>query len=232
MKCRALVTDIDGTLTVSRNTYELSLEALSALRALRNAGVKVAIATANGLDYALSISRYIGVSSVIAENGCMVNIDGTTYELCREVRREEVVKIALSTGLVRESEQNRCRKYDLAFQPLADPETAIRALRAAFGDEFSVTYSGYAIHVRPRGVDKGTGLRFLCDKWEIPCELVAVVGDSEVDVPMLRLGWGIAVGNADEEAKKAARITVEAPSGLGFAEAVELLLSGVACSET
>ncbi len=231
MKCKALVTDIDGTLTVSRDTYELSLEALSALRVLRNAGVRVAIATANGLDYAMSISRYIGVSSVIAENGCIVHVDGATYELCREIRRDEVIKTALSTGLVRESEQNRCRKYDLAFQPLVNAEVAVKALRSALGDEFSVTYSGYAIHVRPKGFDKGTGLRFLCNKWRISCELVAVVGDSEVDAPMLRLGWGIAVGNADEEAKMAARITVEGPSGLGFAEAVELVLSGMACSD-
>jgi len=31
MKCRALVADIDGTLTLSRDTYELSLEALRLL---------------------------------------------------------------------------------------------------------------------------------------------------------------------------------------------------------
>ncbi len=231
MKCRALVADIDGTLTVSRRTYDLSLEALAALRALRDLGIKLAIATANGLDYALSIARYIGVNSVIAENGCMVYMEGNTYELCREIPRNDVIKAVLSTGLVRESEQNRCRKYDLAFYPLADPKAAVDAIRSALGDQYEVAYSGYAIHVRPRGFDKSTGLRFLCDRWGIPCELVAVVGDSEVDVPMLRLGWGIAVGNADDEAKKAARITVEAPSGLGFAEAVDLVISGIACSD-
>jgi len=60
MKCRALVADIDGTLTLSRDTYELSLEALTALRRIRHLGVRVALATANGLDYALSIARYLG----------------------------------------------------------------------------------------------------------------------------------------------------------------------------
>jgi hypothetical protein len=48
---------------------------------------------------------------------------------------------------------------------------------------------------------------------------------------MLRLGWGIAVGNADEEAKRAARLAVEGPSGLGFAEAVDIIIDGVACSD-
>jgi hypothetical protein len=231
MKCKALVADIDGTLTLSRDTYELSLEALAALRRIRHLGVRVALATANGLDYALSIARYLGVNAVIAENGCMVSLEGKVHELCQAFPRQEVVEAVLSTGLARESEQNRCRKYDLAFYPTAEPDATLSAVRSRLGGSYRVEYSGYAIHVRPRGVDKGTGLAFLCKAWELPCGLVAVVGDSEVDVPMLRLGWGIAVGNADEEAKRAARLTVEGPSGLGFAEAVDIIIDGVACSD-
>ncbi|MEZ0248793.1 MAG: phosphoglycolate phosphatase [Thermoproteus sp.] len=231
MRCKALVADIDGTLTASRNTYELSLEALAALRIIKSRGVKVALATANGLDYALSIARYLGVGSVIAENGCIIHLEGNTYELCSGDIRHEVVPAALSTGLVRESEQNRCRKYDMAFYPLVEPDLALAALRSKLGGRYHVEYSGYAIHIRPKGVDKGTGLSFLCKAWGVPCSLVAVVGDSEVDAPMLAAGWGIAVGNADDAAKKAARLTVESPSGLGFAEAVDVILEGIACSD-
>lgn len=228
MRCKALVADIDGTLTIDRSTYELSLEAVAALRRARDSGLKVALATANGLDYALSISRYLGVGSVIAENGCIVYVDGEVVELCTGDARD-IVKRALATGLVKESEQNRCRKYDMAFYPLAEPVKALKALREALGDEYDVEYSGYAIHVRPKGFNKGTGLRYLCKAWGIPCGLVAVVGDSEVDVPMLELGWGIAVGNADDVAKRAAKLTVEDPSGFGFAYAVDLIIKGLAC---
>jgi hydroxymethylpyrimidine pyrophosphatase-like HAD family hydrolase len=59
---------------------------------------------------------------------------------------------------------------------------------------------------------------------------VATVGDSDVDVGMLSVAWGIAVGNATESAKKAARVVVEGPSGVGFRDAVELILSGGACT--
>jgi len=59
---------------------------------------------------------------------------------------------------------------------------------------------------------------------------VAAVGDSDVDVGMLEVGWGIAVGNATPAAKRAARYVAEGPSGLGFKEAVELILSGEACT--
>ncbi|MFB6490032.1 MAG: HAD hydrolase family protein [Thermoproteus sp. AZ2] len=228
MRCRALVADIDGTLTIDRSTYELSLEAVAALRRARDSGLRAALATANGLDYALSISRYLGVGSVIAENGCIVYVDGEVVELCAG-DAGNVVKRALATGTVRESEQNRCRKYDMAFYPLVDPAEAVKALRGALGEEYDVEYSGYAIHVRPKGYNKGTGLRYLCKVWGIPCGLVAVVGDSEVDAPMLELGWGIAVGNADGAAKRAARLTVEDPSGFGFAYAVDLILRGLAC---
>lgn len=231
MRCRALVADVDGTLTIGRGTYELSLEAVAALRRARDGGLKVALATANSLEYAASIARYLGVDAVIAENGCLVYINGEVQELCAAGDVKEAVEAALATGLVEESEQNRCRRYDLAFYPTADPGAALAALKAVMGDKYDVEYSGYALHVRPKGVNKGTGLRRLCEIWRIPCSLVAVVGDSEVDAPMLSIGWGIAVGNADDSAKRAARITVESPSGFGFAEAVDLVLTGAACGE-
>ncbi|CCC81383.1 phosphoglycolate phosphatase [Thermoproteus tenax] len=227
--CKGLVADIDGTLTLSRSVYELSLEALAALRRAKNSGLKVALATANGLDYALALSRYLGIDSVIAENGCIIYYDGKTYRLCKEIDKQKVIETALSTGLVKESEQNRCREFDLAFYPVSEPGLAVESLKSLLGEKYAVEYSGYAIHVRPRGVDKGVGLAFICRLWGIPCNLVAVVGDSEVDVPMLKLGWGIAVGNADDRAKEAARLTVEESSGLGFAEAVDLILRGIAC---
>ena len=93
-----------------------------------------------------------------------------------------------------------------------------------------VESSGYAIHVRPAGVDKGTAVRWLCERLGVHCFQVAAVGDSDVDVGMLKTVWGIAVGNATEAAKKAARVVVEGPSGVGFRDAVDLILSGRACT--
>jgi len=221
------VVDLDGTLTLSRNTYELSAEALLALRKARDAGLRVVLATANGLDFALTVARYLGIRDVIAENGCLVYLDGETYELCRG-DMATVDKIILSTGAVAPSPQNRCRKYDLAYLPLV--EDAVERLRNAVGPNYVVESSGYAIHVRPVGVDKGVAVQWLCERLRVPCFQVAAVGDSDVDVGMLKATWGIAVGNATEAAKRAARVVVEGPSGVGFRDAVDLILSGRACA--
>jgi sucrose-phosphate phosphatase-like hydrolase, Archaeal len=222
-----LVVDLDGTLTLSRNTYELSAEALLALRRARDAGLRVVLATANGLDFALTIARYLGIRDVVAENGCLIYLDGETHELCSG-DMAAVDKAVLATGAAAPSPQNKCRKYDLAYIPLA--EDAVGRIAAAVGSNYVVESSGYAIHVRPAGVDKGTAVRWLCERLGVPCFQVAAVGDSDVDVGMLKTAWGIAVGNATGAAKKAARAVVEGPSGVGFREAVDLILSGGACS--
>ncbi|MFZ8838868.1 MAG: phosphoglycolate phosphatase [Pyrobaculum sp.] len=227
MNCRVLVVDLDGTLTLSRNTYELSAEALLALRRARDAGLRVVLATANGLDFALTIARYLGIRDVVAENGCLIYLDGETHELCSG-DMTAVDKAVLATGAAAPSPQNKCRKYDLAYIPLA--EDAVGKIAAAVGSNYVVESSGYAIHVRPAGVDKGTAVRWLCERLGVPCFQVAAVGDSDVDVGMLKTAWGIAVGNATGAAKKAARVVVEGPSGVGFREAVDLILSGGACS--
>jgi len=225
--CKVLVVDLDGTLTLSRNTYELSVEALLALRRARDAGLRVVLATANGLDFALSVARYLGIRDVIAENGCLVHVDGVTYELCSG-DMSAVDRAVLATGAVEPSPQNKCRKYDLAYVPKV--ANAVELVKAAVGSGYVVESSGYAIHVRPAGVDKGTAVRWLCERLGVPCHQVAAVGDSDVDVGMLEVGWGVAVGNATPAAKRAARYVAEGPSGLGFKEAVESILSGEACT--
>jgi phosphoglycolate phosphatase (TIGR01487 family) len=222
-----LVVDLDGTLTLSRNTYELSAEALLALRRARDAGLRVVLATANGLDFALTIARYLGIRDVVAENGCLIYLDGETHELCSG-DMAAVDKAVLATGAAAPSPQNKCRKYDLAYIALA--EDAVGRIAAAVGGNYVVESSGYAIHVRPAGVDKGTAVRWLCERFGVSCFQVAAVGDSDVDVGMLKTAWGIAVGNATVAAKRAARVVVEGPSGVGFREAVDLILSGGACS--
>lgn len=219
--------DLDGTLTLSRNTYELSVEALLALRRARDAGIRVVLATANGLDFALTVARYLGVRDVIAENGCLVHIDGETHELCSG-DMSEVDRAVLATGAVAPSHQNRCRRFDLAYVPLV--ENAVERVKAAVGPGYVVDSSGYAIHVRPAGADKGAAVRWLCERLGVSCGWVAAVGDSDVDAGMLATAWGIAVGNATEAAKRAARAVVRGPSGLGFKEAVDLILSGGACA--
>lgn len=71
------------------------------------------------------------------------------------------------------------------------------------------------------GVDKGTGLRALCEALGVdPSEAVAI-GDSEVDLPMFEVaGLAIAMGNATPEAKAAASMLTGPAEEDGVAEAI------------
>ena len=230
MKCRAILSDIDGTLTLGRNTYELSVEAVLALRRAKDAGLLVGLVTANGLDYALTLARYLGVNGpVIAEGGCLVHWHGEVIHLCSG--DPSAIRAALEPQpWLKPSYQNRCRVYDMAYIPLIDAEEAVKRVRELLPWAY-VEWSGYAIHVKPSRVSKGDAVRRICEWLGLNCWEVVVIGDGDNDAEMLSVGFGVAVGNASEAAKTAAKLVVDLPSGLGVAEFVDLLLGGfVDCS--
>jgi len=72
------------------------------------------------------------------------------------------------------------------------------------------------------GVNKGTGvLRLLEHLGSVSVDEVMVLGDAENDVEMLKLaGAGVAMGNANEYAKRAADVVVSTSDEDGVAEAV------------
>ena len=59
----------------------------------------------------------------------------------------------------------------------------------------------------PRGVDKGSAVRVLCEKTGIAPENVMAFGDQTNDIPMLEAsGWPVAMENGEAAVKAAARI--------------------------
>ncbi len=78
-----------------------------------------------------------------------------------------------------------------------------------------------------KGKSKGTALVELAEYLGEPMTAFAAIGDNQNDVEMIaKAGFGIAVGNAVEECKKAARyVTVRDCAGGGFAEAVLCIIS-------
>ncbi len=69
------------------------------------------------------------------------------------------------------------------------------------------------VTVTAAGVDKGTGLRFVCERLGVPLEESMAVGDAQPDVAMLdTAGLGVAMGNAIDEVK--AQADAVAPSNI------------------
>ena len=91
-----------------------------------------------------------------------------------------------------------------------------------YRDRLEIYDSGFALHVTDRRVNKGTSLRYLCERNGIDMENVMAIGDSQNDEDFLKeVGYKIAVGNADEKLKEISTYTCEKMFGDGVAEAIE-----------
>jgi Cof subfamily protein (haloacid dehalogenase superfamily) len=81
------------------------------------------------------------------------------------------------------------------------------------------------ISVTRAGVDKGSAVTRVAAEYGVPLERVMMVGDGHNDVSAMRVvGHPVAMGNADAEARAAARYTVGHVDAGGLREAAELAL--------
>jgi hydroxymethylpyrimidine pyrophosphatase-like HAD family hydrolase len=70
------------------------------------------------------------------------------------------------------------------------------------GETVDLVYSVSCLNVVPRGVDKGAGMRLLCQQAGYDVEEVLAVGDSDVDLPLLAAaGRSAAPANANPAVK-------------------------------
>jgi HAD superfamily hydrolase (TIGR01484 family) len=70
-------------------------------------------------------------------------------------------------------------------------------------ERVDLVYSTSCLNVLPRGVDKGKGIAFLSDQVNVPLANMLGVGDSDVDLPFLKLiGHSAAPANANPEVRE------------------------------
>ncbi len=95
--------------------------------------------------------------------------------------------------------------------------------RSLFGARATVARSqAYYLDFVPPGIDKGLAVRELTEAAGISLAETVVLGDMENDVPMFhQAGFSIAMGNASDAVKRAARVATLSNDEEGFAVAVE-----------
>ncbi len=85
----------------------------------------------------------------------------------------------------------------------------------------------YYLDVTHPQANKGDVVKFLAQRYSIPEEHIATIGDMPNDVLMFaRSGLSIAMGNAHREVQRAARHVTTANDDDGFANAVERFILG------
>lgn len=99
-----------------------------------------------------------------------------------------------------------CQKISTLVAP-EDQAELFEKLTNIFNGEFEVTCSAKVlIEICPVGENKGTALNYLAEHYGVEKELTCAVGDNLNDLSMIQAaGYGVAVGNASQALKDAAR---------------------------
>ena len=220
---KALLTDIDGTLTDP--TRRIDTSAIEEIRSLVDSGIEVVLASGNATCIMDGICRMIGTSgTLIAENGGVFRIGytGTPHIFGDQV----VCRRALAAvqahyrakGVELQLYSPNYRFSDLAFARTV-PTDEVKEIIA--DHPVLVIDTGYAIHLQVPGVNKGTALVALAREMHLAPSDFLAIGDSTNDIQMLETaGIGVTVANAHPETKAVADYVAEKAYGKGFVEAI------------
>jgi Cof subfamily protein (haloacid dehalogenase superfamily) len=99
-------------------------------------------------------------------------------------------------------------------------------MKQRFGEAMSIYRSeAFYLELNPPAIDKANSLRLLLDRLGLTADCMMACGDGFNDLTMIRLaGLGVAMGNAKEEVKAAARFVTLTNEEDGVAHAVERFL--------
>jgi phosphoglycolate phosphatase len=221
---RAVVTDVDGTLTDEGR--RLDPVAIRYLRRVEDRGIPVLLATGNVLPIALALYRSLGLSGpIVAENGGLLyRKDPQRGDIVERLADPRVARLAFDAlvraGLpVRRLFTDRWRESEVALEPNV---SVARVRRCLEGRPVDVESTGYAIHLMERGAGKLPALvRALAYLGLVPGDCV-VLGDGDNDVRMLRAaGFGVTFASGSPRARRAARYVTRASYAAGFVEGLK-----------
>ena len=221
---RALLTDIDGTITDP--SRRINIGAVATIRSLVDDGVEVILASGNTACFMDALCKMIGTrGSFIAENGGVFRIGFTgSLHINGDVMLSKTAIGILQDNLRKTGSTLDLFNPDYRFSDRAFARTvpAEKVREILTGFPVQVIDTGYAIHVQEKGINKGTALAALAKELGIDLQDVMAIGDSVNDIPMLeRAGTGVTVANAHPDTKKAASYVTKKEYGDGFIEAVD-----------
>ena len=230
MTIEAIAVDIDGTITDEKR--QICISAIESLRKAEKAGIPTIIVTGNVVNYAYAAEVLIGCSGgLVAENGGVVfkegeNNNATETMVDREfvTSAENHLKDKLGDKFDKHtSHDNMYRLTETVFYKTIEKKELEDALNDfEYLNQLEIYDSGFALHITDKRVNKGTSLRYLCERNGINMENVMAIGDSQNDEDFLKqVGYKIAVGNAEEKLKEISTYTCKNLFGDGVAEAIE-----------
>jgi len=231
MKHKTFAVDIDGTIT-ENGGGRIHLDALSALRHLKNIGHNVIFVSGRSSVEGYLLSIFGGTTNIaVGENGGCITDGANNHKLLGN--KDECVKAFefLKSKIDNVKEKPVFpRLTEVVLQRTFDIESA-KKIVSENNLNVGLSDSGYAFHINSRGINKGSGFEEIMKMLSITKNDVIAIGDSETDVPLFKVAKiSVALGNSSEYVKSQATMNVSAKSGDGLIEALDNLapiLSGV-----
>lgn len=217
---RAIAVDIDGTLTDQKRVL-----CPASVEAIRRLELPVVLVTGNTHCFTRTMAIALGTPFIfIAENGGVVSHADDDMELLADIKVCEAAYQELSQIFPLQKHDTRYRFTDIALKRDFDLEAASKYVKDR-GLPVELIDTVFAVHIKEKGVDKGTGLRCIAERMSIGLDEFAAIGDSLSDIPMFEItGFRASVGNADPELKAISDYVSKARYGTGFAEIIEYML--------
>lgn len=214
---KAIVTDLDRTLT--GHDLRIDPRALRRMRALREQGVRVVVATGRTLEYLLDARLDECADALVAENGAVVCVP---HGLHLDVRAPSFKQEARG-----------------ALGPLADAFTWGRVLGSgprtlahratsllhAAGVDHHVEWNAGEAMLLPLGVDKASGASLALRHLDLSMADAWAIGDGENDVSLFRAAaLSGAPANAPESVRSSASTRLVGSYADGFLDFTAALL--------
>ena len=241
--------DMDGTLLNSRK--EITPLTLAALNRAADAGKKIALSTGRcrpELDSYLSLMKRSLEPSLVKELLKLAIKEGAMMHL---LDRESIVQTdqfqhmeQYGMGVYKPMYERVVTAWDNLYETYCaspfpvekvnfyhtDLESRERTRRRIEEAGFPVILADAergSLEISAAGVDKGSGLRKLCERLNIPVSRTIAAGDADNDISILKAaGLSVAMGNALPHIKELADVTVSDCDHDGCAEIIDSWLLG------
>lgn len=222
MKPKIYAVDIDGTITDNKGG-RVDLDALAALRYLVKLGHKVIYVTGRSSIEAYVLSVFGGTTRIaVGENGGIITSGPDEHKLIGN-KQECLKAFQFIKSKIPEAVEKPVfpRITEVVLERNFDVSLGKKILAE---NNFNVQLSDsmYAYHINSKGVNKANGFLEVMKMFSATKQDVIAIGDSETDVPLFGLaGISVALGNATDDVKSHATITVPGHAGDGIIEALE-----------
>lgn len=240
---KLIALDLDGTL-VDHGGKVVTPRLIEAVREAKKQSVEVVIATGRHRTTSMTIANALDVDHLITLNGGEIWTTDGELLLRQAIAKEDVEKIIgqferlnshywlvsdrgiFQRELPKDYVEHEWIKFgfDIVDDGLRDE--AIKYFEAIRSLELTNS-SPTNIEINNQGTHKRQAIEYLLESRQWDFNQVMAVGDSMNDIKMIeRAGFGVAMGNAQDEVKRKARYTTKRFDEDGAALAIEKMLSG------